>query len=91
MMEWTHVAYVYTGGGLKGELRIYENGRLAAIGRSKFVPQLRDPVQITKDSVVLKGYLDTVDQKQIAYVRGYIGEYDAHHFGQLRHIGRWIR
>jgi len=89
MMEWTHVAYVYNGGGLKGELRIYENGRLAAIGRSKFVPQLRDPVQITKDSVVLKGNLDTVDEKQIAYVRGYVGEYDAHHFGQLRHIGRW--
>ena len=89
MMEWTHVAYVYNGGGIKGELRIYENGRLAAIGRSKFVPQLRDPVQITSNSVVLKGNLDTVDPKQLAYVRGYIGEYDAHHFGQLRHIGRW--
>ncbi|MCX6343830.1 MAG: hypothetical protein NT018_02000 [Armatimonadetes bacterium] len=89
MMEWTHVAYVYTGGGLKGELRIYENGKLAAIGKSKYVPLLRDPVEITTNSVVLKGFLDTLEQSQLAYVRGYIGEYDAHHFGQLRHIGRW--
>ena len=89
MKEWTHVAYVYTGGGIKGELRMYENGKPVAIGRSKFVPELRDPVDITKDSVVLKGFLNTLDPNQLAYVRGYIGDYDAHHFGQLRHIGRW--
>lgn len=89
MMEWTHVAYVYTGGGLKGELRIYENGKLVAIGKSKYVPKFEEPVNITQNSVTLKGYLDTVEANQLAYVRGYIGEYDAHHFGQLRHIGRW--
>lgn len=89
MPEWTHVSYVYTGEGLRGELRMYENGRLVATAKSRFVPELREPARIAGDSVVLKGYLDTVDPGQRAYVRGYIGAYDAHHFGQLRHIGRW--
>ena len=91
MKEWTHVAYVYTGGGLKGELRVFENGRLTGIARSPFVPELRDPVNITADSVVLKGYLNTISNGVVPYVRGYIGEYDAHHFGQLRHIGQWAQ
>lgn len=89
MTEWTHLTYVYTGGGLAGELRMYENGRLVAVAKSRYVPEFREPVQITANSVVLKGSLNTVAPDQLAYVRGYVGEYDAHHFGQLRHIGRW--
>ena len=89
MTEWTHMAYVYTGGGINGELRLYINGRLTGIARSQFLPEFRDPSDITTNSVVIKGYLNTISEDVAAYVRGYIGEYDAHHFGQLRHIGRW--
>jgi len=89
MPEWTHVAFVYTGGGIDGELRVYDNGRLTGVSTSDYVPELRPPTEITTNSVVLNGYLHTRDPDVVPYVRGYIGEYDAFHFGQLRHIGRW--
>ncbi len=89
MTEWTHLAYVYTGGGVNGELRIYENGHLVAVAKSDYVPELREPANITPTSVALSGYLHTSTPDAEPYVWALIGEYDAHHFPQLRHIGKW--
>ena len=89
MPEWTHVAYVYTGGGLKGELRVYENGKFTGAARTDFLPKLLAPSQITSTSVMLRGYLDTAGNDAV-YVRGYIGDYDAHHYRWPRtNIGCW--
>ncbi|MCX6345092.1 MAG: hypothetical protein NT018_08455 [Armatimonadetes bacterium] len=89
MMEWTHVAYVYTGKGITGELRIYENGKLATVGKSDYLPELRDPVEITKTSVKICGHLYKNIPNQSVYVRVYVGEYDAHHYGWDVNIGHW--
>lgn len=89
METWTHLAYVYTGGGVDGELRIYENGHLVTTARSDFAPELRPPAEITPTSVLLEGYLNVSDPDAEPYVWAFIGEYDAYHFPQLRHIGRW--
>ncbi len=89
MPEWTHLTYVYTGGGVDGELRIYEDGHLVAVAGSDYVPELLEPSEINPDSATLRGRLHVSDPDAEPYIWGFIGEYDAYKFPQLRHIGRW--
>jgi len=91
MPEWTHLTYVYTGDGIEGELRIYENGHLVATATSDYAPELRPPSAITPTSAVLNGHLHASTPEVDPYVYAFIGEYDAFMFPQLRHIGSWER
>lgn len=88
MPAWTHMTYVYTGGGLAGEFRVYENGTLKHTVRGDRLPSLKPATEITADSVVLNGRLDAVSNAP-AHVVAYLGTYDAHYWMQMRHIGQW--
>ena len=85
--EWTHMAYVYTGG-LDGEFKVYENGVQQHTVKYDRLPELREPTEITSTSVTLNGHLNTADGSQ-AYVVTYLGLFDSHYWMQHRHIGIW--
>ena len=85
--EWTHMAYVYTGG-ITGAFKVYENGVLKHTVKYDRLPELREPTEITSTSVTLNGHLNTAGGEQ-AYVVTYLGLFDSHYWMQHRHIGKW--
>ncbi|MDP6490335.1 MAG: hypothetical protein QGG69_01030 [Kiritimatiellia bacterium] len=85
--EWTHMAYVYTGG-IEGEFKVYENGVLKHTVKYDRLPELAEPTEITSTSVTLNGQLNTAGGEQ-AYVVTYLGLFDSHYWMQHRHIGMW--